>query len=181
MARLVERKPGTRDNNSRYNEQMAELRRISFGERPLLSREAVLAEAIFVDILRVANALGAGFDELFRKFGLTSPQYNALRVLREARECGMPCQELGASLVARDPDITRMADRLEEHGFIEKRRSETDRRVVLLSLTLKGLRVLADLEGPVTELHLRQAATLTASEQGQLSATLGKLLGCNPD
>ena len=156
---------------------MSEIKSLSFGQRPLLSCEAVLAEAIFVDLMRAGNALGAGFDELFKKFGLTAPQYNALRVLREARECGLPCQELGASLVARDPDITRMADRLEEHGFIRKRRSETDRRVVLLSLTPKGLQVLAELDGPVAALHLQQSAVLTATEQRQMANILDKLLG----
>ncbi|RYG68220.1 hypothetical protein EON80_12095, partial [bacterium] len=66
--------------------------KVSITERPLLSPEEIVGESIFVGTLRLANAFGANFEALFKEHGLTSAQYNTLRILRDAPREGLSCQ-----------------------------------------------------------------------------------------
>ncbi|HEX9997134.1 MAG TPA: MarR family transcriptional regulator [Abditibacterium sp.] len=145
-------------------------------QRPLLSPDEIAAESIFVATLRLAHAFGASFDDLFKEYGLTSAQYNTLRVLRDAGPQGLSCQEISAALIQRDPDITRLTDRLEERGLVQKERGVKDRRVVGVRLTDKGLKLVHDLDFPVTQRHISALSALSPSEENQLLALLRKVL-----
>lgn len=148
----------------------------SFGQRPLMTVDQVAGEAVFVAVMRVAGALTRQFDELMKQHGLTGPQYNALRVLRDVGEEGMACQELGSRLIAHDPDITRLADRLEERGLITKQRGTRDRRVVKLRMTEAGLRLMSELDDLVNHLHAEHSSVLTLAQKQELTHLLNLLL-----
>ena len=72
---------------------------------------------------------------------LSSNQYNVLRILRGAPE-GLPCGEIGSRMITRDPDITRLLDRLEKRGLISRCRETKDRRMVLTRISAEGLKLL---------------------------------------
>ena len=133
----------------------------------------------FVNILRTADWLARDVEKLLAAHGLTSPQYNALRILRGAARStpggGLPCSEVGARMVTRDPDMTRLLDRLEKSRLISRARDGNDRRVVNVRITTEGQRVLAALDKPVSELHARQGRVLTRAEIRRLIALLEKL------
>jgi DNA-binding MarR family transcriptional regulator len=75
-------------------------------------------------------------------------------------------------MISRDPDITRLMDRMESRGLIARARGEEDRRVVKTRITAEGLRILGELDAPVQELHRRQLHHLPAKELRQLSLLL---------
>ena len=77
-----------------------------------------------------------------------STQYNVLRILRGAPE-GLPCGEIANRMITRDPDITRLLDRLEKRGLISRSRETKDRRTVMARITPDGLKLLARLDEPV--------------------------------
>ena len=77
---------------------------------------------------------------------LTPIQYNVLRVLRGSRPARLACSELGDRLIARDPDITRLIDRLSKRGLVKRRPGRKDRRVVEVAITDKGLGILRGLD-----------------------------------
>jgi DNA-binding MarR family transcriptional regulator len=77
-------------------------------------------------------------------------------------------------MISHLPDITRLVDRLETAGLVERARTQEDRRVVLIRITKKGLRILADLDEPTLELHRRQLGHLTTEEMSELSRLLVK-------
>ncbi len=79
-------------------------------------------------------------------------QYNVLRILRGEPE-GLPCGEIGNRMITRDPDITRLLDRMERRSLIARRREAQDRRTVLTRITPAGLTLLARLDDPVEEVH----------------------------
>ena len=149
---------------------------ITYTSRPLLSSEAVEGEAVFVALMRAASLLSSGFEELFKAHNLSSAQYNALRVLREAGEYGLMCHQLASALVTRDPDVTRLADRLEERGLLSKERCPNDRRVVYLRITQEGLELLQELDGPVAELHERQVKAICPEDRRTLLRNLHQFL-----
>ena len=145
-----------------------------------------LEEQVFVNVMRTADALARGGEALLKPTGLSATQYNVLRILRGARTKGLACREVGCRMISRDPDITRLLDRMESRGLIARAREEQDRRVVKTRITPEGLRVLAELDAPVQELHRRQLHHLPAKELRQLSRLLERVRAqeetpCSPE
>jgi DNA-binding MarR family transcriptional regulator len=118
---------------------------------PFTSRE----QETYLSLLRTADALRAQVEARLKEFGLTGTQYNALRILRGAGPEGLPCREIGERMITRDPDITRLLNRLEDRGFVERTRAKQDRRVIYGKITAAGLKLLRKLDNPV-EKHGRE-------------------------
>jgi DNA-binding MarR family transcriptional regulator len=114
--------------------------KIPFGSR---EQEAYLA------LLRTTDALQSSIEARLKEFGLTGTQYNALRILRGAGSDGLPCSEVGERMITRDPDITRLLDRLQKRGLVERTRDKNDRRVVFGKITAAGLKLLREMDGPI--------------------------------
>src|SRR5580658_7235671 len=126
--------------------------------------EAHLEAQVFVSLLRTADAFTRGAEGLLKPASLSGTQYNILRILRGAGEAGLACSEVGGRLISRDPDITRLLDRMESRGLIARAREAQDRRVVKTRITAEGLRLLDELDQPVHELHCRQWRHLPAKQ-----------------
>src|SRR6516225_11715251 len=103
---------------------------------------------------------------------LSATQYNVLRILRGAPE-GLACGEIASRMITRDPDVTRLLDRLEKRGLISRWRETKDRRTVMARITPEGLALLSRLDEPVQAAHRKQLGHLG---RGRLR-TLAKLLG----
>jgi DNA-binding MarR family transcriptional regulator len=114
----------------------------------------------FVNLLRTTDALMQGVAAALKPAGLSPAQYNVLRILRGAGPNGLACREIGERMITKDPDITRLLDRLEERELISRSRDRADRRVITTRITEKGLRILKGLEKPIAELHVKQLGHL---------------------
>jgi DNA-binding MarR family transcriptional regulator len=128
-------------------------------------------EAVFVDLLRTSDLLTRGVAQVLKPADLSPTQYNVLRILRGAKE-GLPCGEIAKRLITRDPDITRLLDRLEKRGLISRSREPKDRRTVLTRITPEGLELLAGLDEPVRKMHRRQLGHLGPESLRKLAALL---------
>jgi len=112
--------------------------------------------------------------------GLTNSQYNALRILRGSHPTRLTCSDIGQRMIARDPDVTRVVDRLTARGLVERTRSSRDRRVVEVGITETGLALLHDLDvhalrmprallghlGPTRLRHLRALLEAVIADMG---------------
>src|SRR2546430_13561411 len=96
-------------------------------------------EAAFLDLLRTCDLLSRGLIQVLKTEDLSATQYNVLRILRGAPE-GLACGEIASRMISRDPDVTRLLDRLEKRGLISRRREQRDRRTVMAGITPEGLR-----------------------------------------
>ncbi len=88
---------------------------------------------------------------VLKPFKLSHSQYNVLRILRGASPDGLACQEISERMISRDPDITRLLDRLEARDLVTRTRDQKDRRVVTARITPEGLRLLEELDKPIAE------------------------------
>lgn len=120
--------------------------------RPAHSLEA----EVFVVLQRTANDLLQSSETLLKTAGLSHTQYNVLRILRGAMPAGLACREIAERMITRDPDITRLLDRLEAHGWVRRARERTDRRIITTRITADGLKLLKRLDEPVARLHREQ-------------------------
>jgi DNA-binding MarR family transcriptional regulator len=132
------------------------------------SKRARLQASTFLEVVRFAEGMKRGFTELLKVHDLSIASYNVLRILRGADDDGLTCGAVSERLVQHDPDVTRLLDRLEKRGLIERRRTDKDRRVVRTSITSAGLALLADLDGPVDDLHELQLGHASDAQLTQL-------------
>ena len=104
---------------------------------------------------RTASKLEGAVAEALAPHELSPTQYNALRILRGAGAAGLACQQIAERMVTRDPDVTRLLDRLEARKLIERARSPRDRRVVIVRISETGRRLLASTDAMIEDLPRR--------------------------
>ena len=108
---------------------------------------------------------------------LTVPQYNALRILRGSHPTRLTSSDVGERMIARDPDVTRLVDRLATRALVARVRSRQDRRVVEVGVTAKGLAVLRDLDAHVEKMPKALLGHLGPKLLRQLAELLDAAIG----
>ena len=126
-----------------------------------------------LNLMRTNDQFQNRFGRLLREFGLTSSQYNVLRILR-GEGTPMPCLEVGDRMIQVVPAITGLIDRLQKQELVSRERCTEDRRVVYVEITKKALTLLKRMDEPVNQLHKRLVGHLTRSELKELSRLLEK-------
>jgi DNA-binding MarR family transcriptional regulator len=143
--------------------------------KPKHDPPGALEAEVFVSLLRAADALARGAETIVKHHNLSGTQYNVLRILRGAGPDGLACREVGCRMISRDPDITRLLDRMESRGLIARAREAQDRRVVKTRVSEEGLALLSKLDQPVRELHRRQFRRFSGKELRQLLNLLDRV------
>ena len=133
------------------------------------------AEKAIVSLIKTCDMILAVEETRFRELNVTPTQYNVLRILRGAGETGLPVMEIGNRMLSRVPDVTRLLDRMEKNGFVERQRGREDRRSVIARLTQHGLDTVNALDPVVHEIEAKIFAGITPEEVDQLCAVLEKL------
>jgi DNA-binding MarR family transcriptional regulator len=132
----------------------------------------VLEQEVYLNLVRTHAVLANQVAELFKQHHLSQPLYNVLKVVARVGESGMPSQSIAQYMVARDPDITRLVDRLEKDLLIERERDERDRRIVLVRVTQLGLDTIQELDPLIWELHRQQLGHLNGEKLKLLNQLL---------
>ncbi|MEM0984438.1 MAG: MarR family transcriptional regulator [Planctomycetota bacterium] len=139
------------------------------------------AQEAYVSLVRTLSLLSEPIDRVLKEHKLSEPLYNILRILRghalEAGEdfCGLATQRIGEHMLSREPDMTRLIDRLERAGLVERRRSNEDRRVVLVAPTEAGLDLAERLTPEIDAVHREQFTGLSAEEVTELIGLLDRI------
>ena len=128
-------------------------------------------EAAFLELCRTTDELGRRLTALLKAEDLSPTQYNVLRILRGAAD-GLACGEIGNRMITRDPDITRLLDRLEKRELISRCRESKDRRMVTATITAEGLGLLARMDEPVRAMRRSQLGHLGRARLGALTELL---------
>lgn len=123
-----------------------------------------LEQEAYLNLWRTYDRLKALEDAVFGAFELSAQQYNALRLLRDAGDEGLPTLVLAARLVSRAPDITRLVDRLESRALVRRERPADNRRVVRVVITPEGASLLERMADPVVDCATRQLGHLSTAD-----------------
>lgn len=117
-------------------------------ERPFSSTE----EEAFLNLMRTSDCLHRAFQRKIRPWGITSTQYNVLRILRGAQPQGLTCSAIGDRMITADPDITRLLARMKTQKLIRQQRDKQDRRVVWTQISAAGLELLSKMDAEITQI-----------------------------
>jgi len=125
-------------------------------------------EEALLNVMRTADVLHREFQRRARDWGITSTQYNVLRILRGAQPHGLPCAAIGDRMITADPDITRLLNRLKGLKLIRQRRDTHDRRVVITHISEAGLELLRQMEPVIERAPQQLLGHLSQSEVAEL-------------
>ena len=125
-----------------------------------------------LNLLKTAQVFDLKTAEFLRKFGLTSTQFNVLRILRGSGDSGLACSQIAERMITHDSDITRLLDRMESSGMVLRMRSCSDRRLVITKITAEGLALLKRMDKPLAE-HMR--VTMGTLKPQRLQELIGRL------
>ena len=143
---------------------MASLKLEIVQESPFSSVE----EEALLNLLRTSDCLERAFHQKTRAWGITSTQYNVLRILRGAQPRGLTCSAIGSRMIAADPDITRLLARLKKLKLIRQQRDRHDRRVVWTQISEAGLALLQEMDPVIKSLPVELLGHLNGTELAEL-------------
>src|ERR1039457_6013637 len=133
-------------------------------ERPFFSVE----EEALLNLLRTADCLQRAFHRKTRDWGVTSTQYNVLRILRGAHPHGLTCSAIGSRMITAEPDITRLLARLKGLKLIRQQRDRHDRRVVWTRISEAGLELLRKMDPVILRVPKELLGHLNGAELAEL-------------
>jgi len=133
-------------------------------ERPFSSVE----EEAVLNLMRTSDTLHRAFHRRIRKWGITSTQYNVLRILRGAQPHGLTCAAIGDRMITAEPDITRLLGRLKTLKLIRQHRDREDRRVVWTQISEAGLELLKSMDTVVEQLPREMLGHISQSDLAEL-------------
>jgi DNA-binding MarR family transcriptional regulator len=130
----------------------------------------------FVNLVFTSAWLQGLTTEYLRPFGVSSQQFNILRILRGAKDW-VAMNDIKDLMVDKAPNATRLADKLIDKGLIERRRSNADRRVVYINITKKGQALLKEIDKVQKSGPADLFDRITDEEANRASDVLDKLRG----
>ena len=125
-----------------------------------------LEEEVLIALVRAAWLAAERSNAITAAAGLSPSQYNVLRILRAAERGGLSGTEIGALMVTRDSDLTRLVSGLKRDGLVVRSTDANDRRRSITRITPAGRALLKRLDGRVAE-----AAKQTMSHLGRARLT----------
>jgi MarR family transcriptional regulator, organic hydroperoxide resistance regulator len=130
-------------------------------------------------LLRTADAMKRSLAQVVEPHGVTAQQYNVLRILRGAGPDGLPTLSIGERMIEQTPGVTRLVDRLERKGLVDRKPCPKDRRRVFCRITSKGLELLTELEEPVNRWDSQAVSVLHPADLDSLIALLDRVRASN--
>jgi DNA-binding MarR family transcriptional regulator len=139
-------------------------------ERPFHSAH----EQALLNLIRTADRLNRAFEKAIRPFGVTSTQYNVLRILRGAHPRGLTCSAIGDRMIAAEPDITRLLARLKKLRLVRQHRDPRDRRMLWTRISTAGLSLLREMDPMIERAPAELLGNLSAKELDEFTRLLEK-------
>jgi DNA-binding MarR family transcriptional regulator len=135
-----------------------------------------LQEQVVINLMRTTRLVEESWMQyLKRTEGISISQYNILRILRGARPRALKISQISERMINRDPDVTRLVDRLIKQGLVRRERDISDRRVVLVEITGAGMALCARLDRPAAKHTEGAMAGLKAQQLRSLDTLLNEV------
>ncbi len=132
--------------------------------------------AVF-QLIKTGHWITDQVNTLLKDYGISEPQYNVLRILKEQKGTPITVQEILVQMIQRSSNVTRLIDKLIDKEYVQRKECPTNRRKMDITITETGTLLLKDLDKVVTDFHKPMANNITAEEAEQLRNIIIKLKG----
>ncbi len=129
-----------------------------------------------INVIFTANWINSQFRNIFKTYDLTLQQYNVLRILRGKYPKSANPGEIKEVMLDKNPDLTRLCDRMCNLGLITRTVDKDNRRKMNIKITQKGLDTLEQAAPELDKLE-KELVNISESEANVLSDLLDKLRG----
>ena len=129
---------------------------------------ASVEEEALLNLMRTSDIMHRAFHQKTRTWGVTSTQYNVLRILRGAQPQGLTCSAIGDRMITAEPDITRLLARLKVLKLVRQQRDKHDRRVVWTQISAAGLALLSEMDPVILKAPRELLGHLNSKELAEL-------------
>lgn len=140
-----------------------------------LTKYNSMEEEIIMNLMYSYKLIVGEMDRFFKHNHLSGAQFEALKIIHDIGDSGIRIRKIPDLMASNNPDVTRIVDRLEKSGLVQRERDDEDRRVVTVAITETGKKVLIDLQKKVMDLHKQQLGHLQQSEMQSYVDMLTKL------
>ena len=144
--------------------------------KPTYKSDLSTEEKVLMAIVRAAETFRRNHSTVFRNYGLSFPQYNVLRVLDASKKSQSKMSDISRIMLVPSANITGLAKRLEQAGFIIKKSDPKDERVTILEITPKGKRTLRNIETEKDERLGLMLKNLSKNEKFDLLDMIKRIL-----
>jgi len=144
---------------------------VKIEEAILTSQFSNLHEKAIVNIIFTANAVQDALKMIIKPYGISLPQYNVLRILNGRKKGYATCGDLKAVMLDKNPDVTRLCDKLVDKHLISRHCNAKNKRQILLQISDKGEEVLAQINPKIYAFY-EQLNALNQNDIAQLSDSL---------
>ena len=145
-------------------------------ERLVVSEFRSPIHEALLGLLVASSHMRSSIDNLMGEFGISTEQYNILRILRGVYPNAHTCGEVSKRMIDRSPDITRRIDSMESAGLVSRNKSEEDKRIVMVTITEKGRELLGKIDPRVEELESTIGKRFSAEECEHFSDMCSRFL-----
>ncbi len=127
-----------------------------------------------ISILYTHGILINTYEKFFKKYEVTVQQYNALRILRTESPKPVSTSYLRDKMLDKMSDASRLVSRLGVKGLVDVKQNPSDKRLVNILISDKGLRLLEAIDASLHELD-EKFNGLTEEEASTLVELLFKV------
>ncbi|MES2619102.1 MAG: MarR family transcriptional regulator [Bacteroidota bacterium] len=127
-----------------------------------------------INIIYTAYRINDSISDVLKDFDLTQPQFNILRILRGRNGQAATCGDIKNVMIDKNPDVTRICDKLILKELISRQFNSCNRRQVLLSITDKGLELLTSID-PIMDEQMASFGQLDDQALEKLSDYLDQI------
>jgi DNA-binding MarR family transcriptional regulator len=147
---------------------------VKFEEEIKQSKFDSSTQKAVLNVMFTSNWINALFRDVFKPYDLTPQQYNVLRILRGKHPKSANPGEIKEVMLDKNPDLTRLCDRLCKLDLITRGVDKTNRRKINIKISDAGLELLKTLDPKIKKMQ-SSMKSLTEDEANQLSDLLDKM------
>lgn len=136
-----------------------------------------ISKKTILNIMYTQNVLAETFNEVLKPYDLSPEQFNVLRILRGQKGKPASMCVIQERMIAKTSNTTRLVDKLLLKGLVTREICSENRRKMDISITKKGLAMLADLDPKIDAHETAYANNLDQEELETINTLLEKYRG----
>lgn len=132
-------------------------------------------QKLHLNMLFTSNWLEQKMMGIFKDNGITSHQFNVLRILRGNKGEPMPACAIQERMISRNSNVTRIVEKLLQKNYVTKKFNDQNRRMIEIKITTEGLELLSSLDNKIASMHHQIMDNLSEEEAIIVSNLLDKM------